>query len=323
MSDPQQTAKPKTRAVQRGLGRGLSALMDDYPLDEGHDTQGRAGGLSGDGVRVLPIHHLMANPFQPRRIFDAEELQSLADSIREKGVLQPILVRKSAKDGADGPRYEIIAGERRWRASQKAGLHDVPVLVRDLDDRAALEVAIIENIQRRDLSAIEEAQGYLRLIDDFGHKQDEIAKAVGKSRSHIANLLRLLSLPEAVRHMVDDGRLSMGHARALIGTPDPLALAKKAIEGELSVRAVEKLVHAQKDQLKAPAASQSSSPSSAGHKPGTPRKDADTRALEQDLSQSLGLVVSIDHKGDAGGQVTIRYASLEQLDDLCQALIER
>lgn len=311
MSDKEQPRKSsQSRNQARGLGRGLSALMDDYPiapLDENTEQ------LKSPDITLLAIDLLVANPFQPRRHFDGEELESLAASIREKGILQPILVRPQGAGDAGEQRYEIIAGERRWRAAQKAGLHDVPVLVRALDDLAALEVAIIENVQRQDLSPVEEALGYRRLIEEFAHRQEDVARAVGKSRSHVANLLRLLSLPEPVRQMLDDGRLSMGHARALVGAPDPLSLANMIVKDGLSVRAAEVLASLEKK----PEQEKSGSP----RKPAA-RKDADTRALEADLGRALGLSVEINHKGEAGGSVSIRYVTLEQLDDLCQRLIE-
>jgi len=293
---------PSAASRRRGLGRGLSALMDDYPAP--------AGGSDSAAPASLPIDLLAPNRFQPRRRFDDAELAELVDSIREKGVLQPILVRPAEAGAASGEQsYEIVAGERRWRAAQKAGLHEIPVVVRDIDDTAALEVALIENVQRRDLSPIEEARGYRRLIDEFGHTQEEIAAGVGKSRSHIANLLRLLGLPETVQAMVDDGRLSMGHARALIGSDDPAALARRIVEEGLSVRRVEAL------------AGESKPPAKGGRRGGRREKDADTRALEADLSQAMGLKVELTYDAGDGGRVTIHYKTLEQLDDLCQRLI--
>lgn len=291
-----------TPSRRRGLGRGLSALMDEYPAPA-------ADGTSAGGSANLPIDLLRPNPFQPRRHFDTEELEELVASIRGQGVLQPILVRPAAGAPAEGERaYEIIAGERRWRAAQKAGLHEIPALIREVDDTAALEVALIENVQRRDLSPIEEAQGYRRLIEEFGHRQDDIASAVGKSRSHIANLLRLLGLPAEVQAMLADGRLSMGHARALIGADDPKALADRIVREGMTVRRAEALAGEAK-------------PASTRRRAGKPVKDADTRALESDLSQALGLGVEITYDKGDGGRVTIHYKTLEQLDDLCQRLL--
>lgn len=289
---------------KHGLGRGLSALMDDYP-----DTTSGGEAEPAD-ARTAPVDLIAPNPFQPRRNFDADAIAELADSIRANGLLQPILVRP--RDGDEGgARYEIVAGERRWRAAQKAGLHDVPIVVRALEDSAALELAILENVQRRDLSPIEEATGYRRLIDDFGHTQDAVAKAVGKSRSHIANLLRLLGLPEAVRKLLDEGALSMGHARALIGAEDPAGLAARVVRDGLTVRQTEKLAG---EARPATGKAAGGAPSGAGG------KDAETRSLEKDLGQILGLEVALAHSGERG-TLTIRYRTLEQLDDVCRRLM--
>ncbi len=289
---------------RRGLGRGLSALMGDFPAEAAESP------VAPRDVMTVSIAALRPNRFQPRRRFDAAGLDELVQSIREVGLLQPILVRP-AGEGPDGPRYEIVAGERRWRAAQKTGLHEVPVVVRALDDAAALEAAIIENIQRHDLSPIEEAEGYRRLIDEFGHRQEDIAGAVGKSRSHITNLLRLLGLPEPVRAMVDDGRLSMGHARALVGLDDAEGLARHILAKGLNVREAEALAAAAKAAAGAPRA------------PRRSRKDADTQALEANLATALGMRVDIRHRGEKGGAVTVHYRSLEQLDMLCQKLLAR
>lgn len=289
----------------RGLGRGLSALMADVaaePAASGEQAVRRADS-------TLPIEQVRPNPNQPRRSFNAQDLDDLAASIREKGILQPLIVRP---DGAGG--YEIVAGERRWRAAQKAQLHQVPVLIRELDDTEVLEIAIIENIQRADLNGVEEAAGYRQLMDKFGHTQEKLAEALGKSRSHIANLLRLLSLPEDVQSLVKNGDLSAGHARALITAEDPSALAKSVVRDGLSVRATEALVKKQQQgEAEAPAARPA------------PRKavekDADTKALEGDLSAMLGMRVTIDHEpGGEAGRITIRYNTLDQLDDLCGRL---
>ncbi len=285
---------------RRGLGRGLSALMSD--INASGDVTGQIEGARSD-LRV-PIERLFPNPTQPRRRFDVEALESLADSIRQKGVLQPLIVRKRPENAE---QFEIVAGERRWRAAQMANLHDVPVLIRDLDDVEVLEIAIIENIQRADLNAIEEAQGYRQLIDRFAHTQEKIAEALSKSRSHIANHLRLLNLPAEVQDMVSTGQLSAGHARALITSTDPVKLARLAVSKGMSVREVERL-----------AKGLAGNRSAKSHGPET--KDADTRAIEQDLSAALKMPVSIAHTIDGSGQLTIRYYNLDNLDLLCRAL---
>jgi ParB family transcriptional regulator, chromosome partitioning protein len=285
---------------KRGLGRGLSALMADVNL-AGPDQAG-----ARRSEVVLPIDKLEPNPQQPRLDFNQEELDSLAESIRQKGVIQPLIVRR--KMGRDV--YEIVAGERRWRAAQLAQLHEVPVVIRELDDSEVLEIAIIENIQRSDLSAIEEALGFRQLMTRFGHTQEKLAEALSKSRSHVANLLRLLTLPAEVQDMVRDGSLSAGHARALIGSPTATEMAAQIVAKGLSVRETEKLVKT-RASAKTPARTVTSGSS----------KDADTRALEADLSANLGMPVRIDHAaGGESGLVTIRYDSLENLDILCQVL---
>lgn len=289
----------------RGLGRGLSALMADVNQDA--ETQAGVGELQS-ADRTVPVEKLRANPDQPRRRFAQEHLDELAASIKEKGILQPLIVRAT-----DDEMFEIVAGERRWRAAQLAQVHDIPVLVRDLDDTEVLEIAIIENIQRADLNAVEEAAGYRQLMDKFGHTQEKLAEALGKSRSHIANLLRLLSLPEDVQELVVEGKLSAGHARALITSENPSELAKIVVRDGLSVRATEALVKKQQQGEAEPA------------KPRAPRavqeKDADTRALEKDLSAILAMKVSINHKaGTEAGQVVLAYENLDQLDDLCAKL---
>lgn len=286
--------KPERRA----LGRGLSALMSDMASVPGAESAGRRSDLR------VPIERLVANPNQPRRHFDAEALKALAASIRQKGVLQPLIVRPRPDHEGD---FEIVAGERRWRASQMAGLHDLPVLVRDFDDREVLEIAIIENIQRADLNAIEEAEGYRQLMDKFGHTQERIADALSRSRSHIANLLRLLSLPEEVKNMVRTGHLSPGHARAVITSENPMKLAQAAVARGLSVREIERLAR----QIKVPRG---------GEPYKKVGKDADTLAIEQDLSAGLKLPVSIAHIMDGSGTISIRYHNLDDLDMLCRAL---
>jgi ParB family chromosome partitioning protein len=286
---------------KRGLGRGLSALMSDV-REEAAPPPGAAP--KRPDLRV-PVEKIRPNPDQPRRSFNREALEELAASVREKGIIQPIIVRENPK-GSDS--YEIVAGERRWRAAQMARLHEVPVLVRDLDDTEVIELAIIENIQRADLNPIEEAQGYRQLMDRFGHTQEKLAEALGKSRSHIANLLRLLTLPDEVLGYLRDGRLSAGHARALVVLEDPLPLARKVVAEGLTVREVERLAKAPETARPRPV-------------PKAPAKDADTRALEGELSANLGMPVVIDHRpGAEGGAVTIRFSSLEQLDDLCRVL---
>lgn len=283
------------------LGRGLSALL-------GEDRAGTPGGSRNPSQQSLPITQLRPGKFQPRLQFDDAKLQELADSIREKGILQPVLVRPLAGD--DG-QFEIIAGERRWRAAQLARLHDIPVIIRNLTDTESLEVALIENVQRADLNPLEESRGYARLIDQFGHSQEAIGRIVGKSRSHVANMLRLLALPAAVHKMLEQNLLTAGHARALITASQPEALARKIIDQNLSVREAETLAREQKPNIDR---------DTTGKKSPKAQKDADTIALEERLSANLGLKIQIDHRGQKGGVVTISYRTLEQLDDLCQRL---
>jgi len=278
------------------LGRGLSAL-----LGEDEDEQVQLDRLRQS--RALPVEQLTPGPFQPRRRFDQEDLRELAESVREQGVIQPILVRRAP----DGDKYQIIAGERRWRAAQLAQLHEVPVLVREFDDQTAMEIAIVENVQRRDLTPLEEAEGYRRLIDEYSHSQDDIARAVGKSRSHVANTLRLLNLPDEVRVLVEDGQLTAGHARALLSAEDPAALAREVVTRKLNVRDTERLVQREKAPPPAP--------------PAPKQKDADTRILEQDLADRTGLAVAISHNATNGsGSVTLRYQDLDQLDLIVERL---
>ncbi|MBW4706722.1 ParB/RepB/Spo0J family partition protein [Roseobacter sp. YSTF-M11] len=293
---------------KRGLGRGLSALMSDVAETEKVTS---AGPASAD--RMIPIEQITPNPDQPRKRFAVDDLGDLASSIREKGIIQPLVVRAMA----DG-RYEIVAGERRWRAAQMAKLHELPVVIRSFTDVEVLEVAIIENIQRADLNPIEEAAGYRQLMDRFGHTQEKMAEALGKSRSHIANLLRLLNLPDAVLDMVRTGDLSAGHARTLITADNPLRLAQQIVKGGLSVRAAEALV--KKEQ----AGAAGNIFGSKDTKPKPDGKDADTKALEGDLSASLGMKVSLTHKpGQESGQMTLHYTSLDELDELCRLLSSR
>lgn len=287
------------KIAKRGLGRGLSALMAEVDLTAPVP-------VSKDRTMVA-IEQIMANPDQPRRTFEPEALQELAASLKARGVLQPLIVRPHPKD--DG-LYQIVAGERRWRAAQMAQLHELPVIIRNLDDTEVLEVAIIENIQRADLNAIEEAASFRQLMDKFGHTQEKLAEALNKSRSHIANLLRLLSLPDQVQDWLKEGKLSAGHARALITAPNATHLARRIIDKGMSVRETEQMVRNQAQPQGARAKSA----------PATPEKDADTRALEGDLSAHLRMTVRIEHVGTEGGRLTITYRDLEQLDQLCQLL---
>lgn len=288
------------------LGRGLSALLGEERAQFGTREPNR-------GPLQVLIGSLRPNHLQPRSRFDETELRELADSISAKGILQPILVRPAPPDGAGGgTAYEIIAGERRWRAAQLARLHEVPIVVRELSDGESLELALIENIQRANLNAMEEARGFARLIDQFDHGQEDIGRLVGKSRSHVANLLRLLALPESVQSMIEDGRLSAGHARTLVTAHNPEALAQQIIEGGLSVRAAEALA-------------QSVKPPSGKKHPVSGLRQAQTKgpntlALEVQLSDSLGLKVSIDDHGESGGVISVAYRTLEQLDDVCRRL---
>ena len=285
---------------RRGLGRGLSALMSDINLSS--DASPSAAPSRPD-FRV-PIERVVPNPNQPRRDFEPAALEALAASVRQKGVLQPLIVRPRP---GFADQFEIVAGERRWRASQMAGLHDIPILLRELDDAEVIEIAIIENIQRADLNAIEEAQGYRQLMDRFGHTQEKIAEALSRSRSHIANLLRLLMLPTDVQDLVRGGQLSAGHARALVTSEDPSRLAQMAVAKGLSVREMEKWA---RGAAVAKGAGRSAADS----------KDADTRAIEQDLSAGLKLAVSIAHTINGSGTLSIRYDNLDDLDMLCRAL---
>ncbi|OIR00775.1 chromosome-partitioning protein ParB [mine drainage metagenome] len=307
-------------APRRGLGRGLSALLGDpAPVAPPASVAARAANAEAGGetvgdpsriVRLLAITTLQPGKFQPRRVFDAEAIADLVDSVREKGILQPILVRPLP--GAI-EKYEIIAGERRWRAAQQASLHQVPVIVRSMNDQEALEVALIENLQRQDLSPLEEAEGYRRLMTEFSHTQEELAKSVGKSRSHVANTMRLLALPDPVKRLLDDGTLSAGHARALLTSPDPAALAEQVVSRGLNVRQTEALAQKQPGKAKAP------KPSSRAETADRADKDTDVLALERDLSNLLGLTVSIRNEGD-GGELSVQYATLEQLDDILHRL---
>jgi ParB family chromosome partitioning protein len=286
------------------LGRGLSALLGEQAAEVAVDGSSPAPG----GVRLAPIESLKPNPDQPRKIFNAADLEELAASIRDKGVLQPILVR--AQPGQDGA-WQIIAGERRWRAAQLARLTEAPIIIREMDDLAVFEVAIIENVQRADLNPLEEADAYRQLMSRFGRTQDAVAGVVGKSRSHVANTLRLLQLPEGVLDHVREGRLSAGHARALINAPHAVALAEQAVNEGLNVRQVEALVRR---------TTEGGRPKKVSAVPTSGEGAADTAALEQDLSDALGMAVTLADRGGRG-ELTLRYGSLEQLDELCRRLM--
>jgi ParB family chromosome partitioning protein len=296
------------------LGRGLNALFGDAaveaPVLATPGGAAKAAPVSGDAVQHVPVGSIRPLPGQPRRHFDENAIAELADSIGLRGLLQPIIVRRSP----DGEGFQLVAGERRWRAAQRAGLHQIPALVRDLDDAATYEIALVENIQRQDLNAIEEASAYHRLVEDFGHNQEALAKLVGKSRSHVANLMRLLDLPDSVQALVGDGSLAMGHARALIGAPDAEAIARRVAKEGLSVRAVEALVRSGKDgDAPRKAASEVMVASGAG-------RDPDIVAVERHLSELLGIGVAIQYAGGGKGALTLKFASLDQLDMICQRL---
>ncbi len=285
-----------------GLGRGLSALLEEINVKT--DNGDSANGLPQSGFRgqLIAITRVKPNPDQPRRNFDPDAQAELIDSVQRQGLLQPILVRP-----LDGGNFEIVAGERRWRAAQAAQLHEVPVVIRDLEDSEAYEIALVENIQRQDLSPIEEARGYRHLMNEYGHTQEAVSALVGKSRSHIANLVRLLDLPETVRAMVDDGRLGMGHARTLIGTSDPEGFARQIVDQGLSARDAERLTKA------------------VGGKPVTAKarksaeRDADLIALETRIRDATGLAARLTYDGE-GGQLVVRYSDLDQLDMLVERL---
>lgn len=283
---------------RRNLGRGLSALLGEESEDYAALDRRRATG-------TVPIDMIHPSPFQTRRRFDESEMEALVESMREKGVLQPILVRPHPETAE---AYQIVAGERRWRAAQQARLHEVPVIIKDLADREVLEISLIENIQREDLSALEEAAGYARLLEEFSHTQEELARVVGKSRSHVANLIRLLALPEPVKELLDSGALTAGHARALLKVGEPEALAREVVRRGLNVRQTERLVQRRR--------------ASGSEKRRARQKDADILALERNLSAFLGLKVTIAPRR-TGGELVIRYHTVEQLDDLLQRLSQR
>lgn len=280
------------------LGRGLAALLGENTDTDLNDL---------DKVRALkpvPIEHLHPGKYQPRRIIDMDHIDELAASIRDKGIIQPIIVRRHPDNPSE---YEIIAGERRWRAAQRAELHEVPVVIKDFNDVETLEVGLIENLQRQDLSPLEEAEGYQRLMEEFGHTQEAMAKSIGKSRSHVANMVRLIALPSAVKSMVDDGRLSAGHARALLMAKDPITLADNIVARGLNVRETERIVKSQGEPARKPKNKNSG-------------KDADTLALERRITNALGLGVTITSKGQ-GGILNISFGNLDQFDELVDKLI--
>jgi len=284
-------------AARSRLGRGLAALMGDVGVESQAIDRSR-------GPRRVPIEFVRANPRNPRRNFSDAELDELAASIRERGIIQPIVVRGR---GADS--FEIIAGERRWRAAQRAGLHEVPIVALDVSDAEALELAIIENVQRTDLNPIEEATGYQSLVDEYGHSQDDIAKIVGKSRSHVANTLRLLKLSDAVKAYITAGKLTAGHARMLVGQPNAEEIAADIVKRDLNVRQVEAMARKSGRQQAREV-----------KRTGRLGKDADTEALEERLTNLLGLAVTIDHRANGGGVLQVRYRTLEQLDDVVKRL---
>jgi ParB family transcriptional regulator, chromosome partitioning protein len=300
---------PRKRPL--GLGRGLNALLGDalgeVAVGRATPSSSAAGSMNeaDRDVRRIALSAIRPLPGQPRRHFDDVAINELADSIRARGLLQPILVRAAP----DGTGYQLVAGERRWRAAQRAGLHEIPALVRSFDDSTTYEIALVENIQREDLTAIEEAIGYRRLIADYGHSAEALTRLVGKSRSHIANLLRLLELPDAVQAMISDGSLAMGHARALIGHPAAERLARQVVDEGLSVRAVEALVRGDR-----PAATRKPKAS------GSRAHDADLAAVERHLAELLGVAINIAYQGGGVGALTLRFATLDQLDMICQRL---
>ena len=282
-----------TNTTKKGLGRGLSSLMGDTETTQTKNTN------VGQETKI-PIANLKPSPSQPRRLFNKNSINELADSIKAKGLVQPLVVRPSPSDANS---YEIIAGERRWRAAQIAQLHEVPVVIRNFNDTEALEIAIIENVQRSDLSPIEEAAGYKRLIENHGHTQEDLSGIVGKSRSHIANIIRLLSLPQSIQDMITEGKISSGHARAIMNSAFPEQLAEKIINENLSVRDAENLAKDKKGIIKK-----------------LKLKDPDTIDLENKISEKLGLTININHKGKKGGSIKIDYKTLDQLEMITQKL---
>lgn len=284
---------------RKRLGRGLAALLGDVDTDAEAVERARS-------QRRVPIEFVTPNPNNPRRSFAVEDLEDLTRSVREKGIVQPILVRPQPGQPISENRYEIIAGERRWRAAQQAGLHEIPVLIQAVSDKEALELAIVENVQRADLNPIEEARGYQQLLDGFDYTQQDLASVIGKSRSHVANTLRLLKLPDHVQQLLQAGELTAGHAKILVTADDPAALAAQIVYGHMSVRAAETLA-----RTAGGAGSASGTTRSAAS---APVKDADTQALENSLSEVLGLVVDLRHKPNGGGELRVKYKTLDQLD---------
>lgn len=302
---------PAQQAPARGLGRGLSALIGETK---------NSFIQTDDSQQMVPTHKLRPTKFQPRVEFRSEPLQELANSISKNGIIQPLTVRPTGTKG----EYEIVAGERRWRAAKLINLPTVPVIIKELADKDVMELALVENIQREDLSPLEEAQAYRRLLGEFGYTQDDLARTVGKSRSHIANLLRLLSLPDQVKEFINDGTISMGHARALLGCADPVALAQKIIDEGLSVRQIEDLAAKDVKKVQARAERRANSglaPNAAPAKPKRQNRDEDITAIEELLARSLGSNVEISSQGKKGS-ITIEYGSLEQLDNLIQLLTQ-
>lgn len=288
-----------------GLGRGLAALLDEAVRPGSQPESSAPAESEARGVREVEIARIRPNPAQPRQHFDEESIAELAESIAQRGVLQPILLRP------DGDGFQLVAGERRWRAAQRAKLHAIPAIVREIDDSTSAEIALIENVQRQDLNAIEEAEGYRKLIENYGHTQDEISKLVHKSRSHVTNLLRLLNLPEAVKQSLLQGDISMGHARAIASADDAEELARQIVAKGLSVRQAEALVK----RVRPGAGSDIGRASARNAKP----VDADLAALERQLGDMLGVRVKVSHDGRSG-TVTLHYSSLDQLDMICQRL---
>ncbi len=309
-----------TADKRQPLGRGLNALFGDeesapygVTLAERPETTGKAA--TGRASTRLAVAALAPSEFQPRRVFSEEALDELATSLKQHGMVQPIVVRPKAGEAG---KYEIIAGERRWRAAQKVPMHDVPVIIQEIDDKTALEIALIENLQRADLNPLEEARAYQRLIDEYQYKQDQLATVLGKSRSHISNLMRLLTLPEKVQVKLMEGAITMGHARALITAENPVALAEAIIKNDLSVRDAEKLASKMKNRKEGTPEKIAKAIANANTKPA--HKDADIRALEQNLSSILGLGVSVDPTGPGKGKLVIEYQNLDQLDDVLRRL---
>lgn len=283
---------------RRRLGRGLAALIGDASSEFEVVERVR-------GVRKVAIDLIIANPRNPRRLFKDADLEELAGSIKQHGMIQPVVVRPAPGNPAG---FELIAGERRWRAAQKAGVHEIPVVIQDVTDREAMEIAIIENVQRQDLNPLEEAMGYDQLIQDFSYTQNDLASVIGKSRSHVANTLRLLKLPESVKQYLNDGALTAGHARALVVAPDPEALARRIVDEGLTVRAAEQMAQEVVTEPHGRA------------KSARPEKDADTKALEKRLGDLLGVKVEIAHKASGAGEIRLKYATLEQLDEIIRRL---